>query len=378
MEKLLIRRIVYPALQLDTVSPAFTDQYAFRPTGSTTAALTAILDDLSEMSQIYPYVQIVALDFSKAFDTVRHCTLLDKIRKLPLPDFFYSWIIAYFTGIQHCTKSSGKVSTPQPINASVVQGSALGPIAFIINATDLKAITPGNKLHKYADDTYLLVPSDNCNTIPSELTNISQWAEINNLNLNTKKSQIMIVSKHPPTYYTSPPTIPDVAKVTSLNILGVTIQNNLSMRDHVSGIVSNCAQNLYALKVLKAHGMPLASLNNVCCATLVAKLTYAASSWVGFTTSADRLRLQAVLNKASRWGVCKTNAFNFQAIVDNADKTLFNSVVNNEAHVLHKMLPPVKGHTHSLRPRPHNRTIPINTAPSSRNFIYRMLFKDIY
>jgi hypothetical protein len=150
------------------------------------------------------------------------------------------------------------------------------------------------------------------------------------------------------------------------------------MSDHVSETVSNCAQNLYALKVLKAHGMPSDSLSNVCRATLVAKLTYAASAWIGFTTSADKLRLQAVLNKASRWGVCKADAFNFQAIVDNADKTLFKSIVNNEAHVLHRLLPPIKNHTYSLRPRPHNRSIPVNATSSNRNFIYRMIFKDIY
>mgnify|MGYP006934739556 CR=1 FL=1 len=124
------------------------------------------------------------------------------------------------------------------------------------------------------------------------------------------------------------------------------------MGDHVSGIVSNCAQNLYALKVLKVHGMPLASLNNVCCATLVAKLTYAASSWVGFTTSADRLRLQAVLNKASRWGVCKTNAFNFQAVLLTMLTKLFLTVLLTMKHMYYIKRCPCK-RTH---PQPPTQT----------------------
>ena len=53
-------------------------------------------------------------------------------------------------------KSRGIISAAQPINASVVQGSALGHVAFIINATDLNVVTDGNKFHKYADDTYLI------------------------------------------------------------------------------------------------------------------------------------------------------------------------------------------------------------------------------
>ena len=60
------------------------DQYAFRPTGSTTAAVISILNDLTDMLQINPYVRIVALDFSKAFDTLRHSTLLKKFAALPL------------------------------------------------------------------------------------------------------------------------------------------------------------------------------------------------------------------------------------------------------------------------------------------------------
>jgi hypothetical protein len=45
------------------------------------------------------------------------------------------------------------------INASVVQGSAVGPATFVVNAANLRPITNGNILGKYADDSYLIVPS---------------------------------------------------------------------------------------------------------------------------------------------------------------------------------------------------------------------------
>ena len=50
----------------------FSDQYAFRPTGSTTAALIYILQSVTDLLADNPYVSVIALDFSKAFDTVRH------------------------------------------------------------------------------------------------------------------------------------------------------------------------------------------------------------------------------------------------------------------------------------------------------------------
>ena len=79
------------------------------------------------------------------------------------------------------------------INASIIQGSALGPVEYVFTASDLHTVFPTNCLCKYADDTYLLVPSTNTQLIPQELQHISEWASANNLNLNKAKSQEIIV-----------------------------------------------------------------------------------------------------------------------------------------------------------------------------------------
>jgi hypothetical protein len=156
LEKFLVRRVFYPLLQQPTESLLVDDQYAFQPTGSTTAALIAMLHSITEMVNKYGVVQVVALDFSKAFDTVRHCTLMDKFSQTSMPDNIYNWLVSYLSGRDHCTKYNGVISSAASINASVVQGSALGPLAFLICSSDLRAKTPGNKVLKYADDSYLL------------------------------------------------------------------------------------------------------------------------------------------------------------------------------------------------------------------------------
>jgi len=43
-----------------------------------------------------PYIIVIALDFSKAFNTVQHHTLLDKIAQLDLPDHIYNWLVNFF------------------------------------------------------------------------------------------------------------------------------------------------------------------------------------------------------------------------------------------------------------------------------------------
>ena len=70
----------------------FGDQFGFRPTGSTTAALIAITHTVLTMLSSNAYVRVFALDFSKAFDTVRHATLVEKVTKLDMPDQVFNWI----------------------------------------------------------------------------------------------------------------------------------------------------------------------------------------------------------------------------------------------------------------------------------------------
>jgi len=100
-----------------------------------------------------PYVVVIALDFSKASDTVRQANLLRKIALLNIPDPVYNWLVEFFSDHTHCTRFSGLVSGFQHITASIIQGSAVGPVSFVINALDLSTVTPGNRMIKYADDT---------------------------------------------------------------------------------------------------------------------------------------------------------------------------------------------------------------------------------
>jgi len=97
MEKIVVQSFLYPALH--TLPPNLTvaDQYAFRPTGSTTAALIYLLHTITKFHVDNPYVVVIGLDFSKAFDTVSHKTLLEQLACLDLPDCVYNWLVDYFS-----------------------------------------------------------------------------------------------------------------------------------------------------------------------------------------------------------------------------------------------------------------------------------------
>src|SRR6218665_1362773 len=120
-------------------------------------------------------------------------TLMQKILPMDIPDHIFNWLVNYFAGRCHATKLWDIISMNAFINASIVQGSVVGPASYVVVASDLKPIHRNNKMMKYANDTYLLVASRYINTAQEEFDNISQWAERNNLKLSASKTKELIV-----------------------------------------------------------------------------------------------------------------------------------------------------------------------------------------
>jgi len=75
--------------------------------------------------------------------------------------------------------------------------------------------------------------------------------------------------------------MPDVRRVTSIKMLGVTMTNHLSAGEHVRDIIGKCAQSLHALKLLRQNGMSDDSLRHVYKAVVLTKLLYASPAWWG-------------------------------------------------------------------------------------------------
>ena len=113
---------------------------------------------------------------------------------------------------------------------------------YVVNAADLRTTTPGNRIAKYADDTYLIIPACNFHSRANELDNVDAWAKVNNLRLNRHKSlEIVVTDGRRRRLVDPPPTLHDVSRVTSVKILRVTFTCKLSLSEHVSVIVSACA-----------------------------------------------------------------------------------------------------------------------------------------
>ena len=222
-----------------------------------------------------------------------------------------------------------------------MQGSALGPILFIIGATDLQPVCKSNAICKYADDFYLLVPATNEASIAAEIDSIDSWAAANNLKINKAKTHEIVFTSRGNRPAPDPPALKDITRVSTLNVLGVSLHSTLQMSEHINSVILKANQTLYALKTLKSHGLSGMNLNNVCRATLIPKLTYAMPAWSGFASSEHFIRLQAILNRAERWGLTSGTALpSVKQLSQQADNTLFTGVVSSRVHVMKSLLTP--------------------------------------
>ena len=135
-------------------------------------ALMILLDTIVKALQNGDYVIGIYLDFSKAFDTVDHGTLLLKLEHNGVRGSALKWF------------------------KSVPQGSVLGPLLFLLYITDLTNVCKCTMPMFFADDTNLFINGSNINEmeslIISELAEISKWLKVNKLSLNINKTHYMI------------------------------------------------------------------------------------------------------------------------------------------------------------------------------------------
>jgi hypothetical protein len=233
---------------------------------------------------------------------------------------------------------------------------------------------------KYADDTYLVIPASNFQSCPAEISNIENWAKQNNLTLNrTKSAEIFFVPPRSRRVAQIPtPAVPGFKRVEEIKALGVTISRKFSVKQHVDNLLGACAQTLFALRTLRHHGLPVGAIHTIFQATVVAKLSYASPAWWGFTSAADRARLESFLRRSVRFGYRADSSPTLVTICSQADNRLFNSIKNNPSHLLHSLLPAKRQHNYELRDRTHDFQLPARTSTlCDNNFVIRILYKDM-
>ena len=220
-------------------------QWGFLPSRSTTSALLSVTHDwLSQLDQGHD-VCSVYFDLRKAFDSVPHRPLLQKLIDIQLNPYIIQWVNSYLSNRSQLVVVEGTCSSILPVLSGVPQGSVLGPLLFLIFINDVVTqISPGSSLSLFADDMAFYRPI--CSTtdfsiVQCDISSISTWIRNNFLSLQPAKCHAMMLTRRrvpqpEEAYHTLYIEGVPLPYVDSVKYLGVLITSNLSWSQHISNL----------------------------------------------------------------------------------------------------------------------------------------------
>ena len=175
-------------------------QSAYRRGHSTESALLRVISDVLDAADVGLVSLIGLLDLSAAFDTVDHDILIRRLQtSYGVTGRALEWIRSFLSERTQAVTLRGVTSVEARLTCSVPQGSALGPLLFILYTADVLSIAHGRGLnvHSYADDTQLYVScsagdaSSSSTQLLECIEEIDQWMSSNRLKLNGDKTQFI-------------------------------------------------------------------------------------------------------------------------------------------------------------------------------------------
>ena len=146
---------------------------------------------------------VILLDIKKAFDTVDHQIMLDKLNCYGIHEDELGFFMSYLNDRQQCCNVNNVFSSTRKITCGVPQGSILGPLLFIIYMNDLPVSVTGVDIKMYADDTSLYGAFKTINDLQEKLipafSRVCEWLKRNKLGLNAVKTEFMMKGYSPET-----------------------------------------------------------------------------------------------------------------------------------------------------------------------------------
>ena len=272
------------------------NQFGFRTDYSTEQAIFSLINNVLEAIDKKQIAGGIFCDLQKAFDSVNHDILLNKIQFYGIRGKMGKLIQSYITDRYQKVTCKDHSSAWKKIQVGVPQGSVLGPLLFLLYINDLPSVIEknNNTVVLYADDTSVIITEPSPTSfklhLNSLIDDINTWFKCNMLTLNLDKTQYLeftpiknlnkkgtIVCKNNYTLNT----------VESTKFLGLTIDETLSWQPHIEILIKRMCSASYALRSLK-YFLQTETLKMIYFAHVHSLMSYGIMFW-GYSSKATKV-----------------------------------------------------------------------------------------
>ena len=241
MESIIYSNIVNHCNKFNIIN---IEQHGFRNKRSTCTNLLELLNDLTNNIDIGNAVDIITIDFAKAFDSINHNKQLVKLHSYGIVGKTLGWIKEFLNNRSFCVKLNNTKSNNLPVPSSVPQGTKLGPLLFTLFINDIINNFKFAKVRMYADDLKIYAVVNNFQdkeNLQLELNELLKLANKWQLKINFDKCHVIHLG-FKNNNFTYGLDLHNIEVSQSEKILGVLLACNLSFKEHVYEIVKKACK----------------------------------------------------------------------------------------------------------------------------------------
>ncbi len=204
--------------------------------------------------------RLIYIDLRKAFDTVNHCILIQKLAAYGVAVDNWNWYCSYLDSRSQYIQWQGETSGQKSIPVGVPQGSIIGPLLFTLYVNDFPDYVD-NAVDMYADDSTSQAHAKDINTVENKLTEMlakaAECMKNNTLTLHRGKTKAQLIGSNHCVTKNTKITVKFndqiIELVHSAKLLGIHIDSNLTWEEHYNYICKKISENLGVLKYIRDY-----------------------------------------------------------------------------------------------------------------------------
>ena len=278
----------------DTNNVLSENQFGFRRKHSTVHALNTAISSITKSMNDKSYSIGIFIDFSKAFDTIKHDILLSKLEHYGIRGPALDLLTDYLTNRFQYVTLDGVCSDLLPISIGVPQGSVLGPLLFILYINDICNCASEAMFVLFADDTNVFISGSSIleaqQIAERTLLMISKYLFANYLHINVKKTKYIVFcscGKNPPPCKIALDSS-TLTRVRSIKFLGVILDERLSWIHQTDSLICKLSKTSGVLRTL-SYSLPKSLRASVLSALVNSHISYGITVWGGNPTNMEKV-----------------------------------------------------------------------------------------